>query len=246
MGRAAAGRVSEGEPAEAAPPPTLPLAAAGWGLVALVLGVVAAGAVSFVTYELLDQSDIVVVVCAQLALWSVLLLACRRVSHRRGTGDLGADYGFEVERRDLGRGVVVWALGLVSVGIALSLVPERFLGTNTELEEHFEGDVGFFAVAVIAIVGAPIVEELFFRGLLLRGLLSRLRPGWAVLGQALVFSVVHVDPLRGAGNVSVVVSTATLGLVFGWSAVRYGRLGPGMVAHAIQNSAATALVLLTE
>ena len=76
--------------------------------------------------------------------------------------------------------------------------------------------------------------------------LSRLRPGWAVLGQALVFSVVHVDPLRGAGNVSVVVSTATLGLVFGWSAVRYGRLGPGMVAHAIQNSAATALVLLTE
>jgi len=57
---------------------------------------------------------------------------------------------------------------------------------------------------------------------------------------------VHVDPLRGAGNVSVVVSTGVLGVVFGWSALRYGRLGPSMVAHAVQNSVATSIVLLTD
>jgi len=79
-------------------------------------------------------------------------------------------------------------------------------------------------LAVLVCVGSPIVEELFFRGLLLRSLLG----SFEQLGRgsacsldrvtALVFALVHFEALQFLG-------LAGFGVVLGVLAWRTGRLG---------------------
>jgi membrane protease YdiL (CAAX protease family) len=81
------------------------------------------------------------------------------------------------------------------------------------------------------------VEELFFRGLLLRSLLRRVPQGWSVGISALLFALLHLEPLQIPGLFAIGVILAVL-------ALRSGRLGPGICAHAAFNAiAVTALAL---
>lgn len=93
----------------------------------------------------------------------------------------------------------------------------------------------------LAVVGAPVFEELFFRGVLLRSLLSLLDGRGAALGTAVaiaidgvVFGLAHLGSdtwaeLPGLGAVGVVLA------VLAW---RTKRLGPSIVTHASFNLAA--------
>ncbi len=91
------------------------------------------------------------------------------------------------------------------------------------------------ALAVLA-VGAPIVEELFFRGVLLRSLLGRMATPLAILATALLFALAHFEAVQFAG-------LAAFGVVLGVLAWRTGRLAPGIAAHAAFN--ASAVISLT-
>lgn len=82
----------------------------------------------------------------------------------------------------------------------------------------------FFTIVVVA----PLMEELLFRGLILRGLLGRFRPWVAVLLSAMLFGLMHVNPWQ-------MVPTFFLGLVFGWFYLRTGSLWPCVAAHALNN-----------
>ena len=65
---------------------------------------------------------------------------------------------------------------------------------------------GLVVLAVLVCVGSPVVEELFFRGLLLRALLGKLRrlgprlgPAVSIVITALVFALVHFEALQFLG-----------------------------------------------
>jgi membrane protease YdiL (CAAX protease family) len=87
---------------------------------------------------------------------------------------------------------------------------------------------GFFVFAVLLVVGAPIVEEIFYRGLLLRSLTRYLSPTLAVVVCGLVFGAAHLNLVTLAG-------LAGFGIVLAFLANRYGRLGPGILAHSAFN-----------
>jgi len=80
-------------------------------------------------------------------------------------------------------------------------------------------------LAIVVVVGAPVVEELFFRGLVLRSLQRRFGDVWAVVGSAMLFGVAHFEPLQLPALVG-------LGVVLGVMAVYNKRLGPSIFAHA--------------
>ncbi len=86
------------------------------------------------------------------------------------------------------------------------------------------------------VVGAPIVEELFFRGLLLRSLLGRTPPPVAIVVSAVLFGLAHFEAVQFAG-------LAAFGVVLGVLAWRTGRLTPGIGAHAAFNAAAVISVV---
>jgi membrane protease YdiL (CAAX protease family) len=80
-------------------------------------------------------------------------------------------------------------------------------------------------VVVMVVVGAPLMEELFYRGLLQRSLASRYHDGLVVVGVAALFALVHFRPIEIPG-------LFVIGLVFGFAALRTGRLGMAIMIHA--------------
>ncbi|MEY4941118.1 MAG: hypothetical protein RIQ93_2853 [Verrucomicrobiota bacterium] len=84
---------------------------------------------------------------------------------------------------------------------------------------------------LLAVVVAPFTEEVFFRGILLRGFLGIWRPWAAIVMSAALFSVLHLNPAQAP------VAFA-LGLVLGWIYMRTRSLGLCMLGHALNNASA--------
>ncbi|HEY0136151.1 MAG TPA: CPBP family intramembrane glutamic endopeptidase [Nannocystis sp.] len=93
-------------------------------------------------------------------------------------------------------------------------------------------------LALSALVLAPVGEELFFRGQLMRRTWQRGGPVAAYLASALLFAAFH-------GNLQGFVVYTWLGLVFGLVYARTGRIGAAMVVHFGNNALTLAMLLLT-
>jgi uncharacterized protein len=166
----------------------------------------------------------------EAALWLGLLGAPVMASRRKGAGDLAQDFGFSFRWTDAVAGLPI------GVVCQLLLVPLIYLPLQQFISKHdLEAPVrqvtdnahgaGFIALTVVVVVGAPVVEELFFRGLVLRSLQRRFGDTWAVVGSAVLFGVAHFEPLQLPALVG-------LGVVLGIMAVSTKRLGPSIFAHA--------------
>jgi uncharacterized protein len=88
------------------------------------------------------------------------------------------------------------------------------------------------------VVGAPLAEEVFFRGFLFKGLVhSRLGTAGAILVTASVWAAIHLQyDLYGMAIIFVT------GLMFGFARARTGSIYPSVVMHALMNLLATAQV----
>jgi membrane protease YdiL (CAAX protease family) len=93
-------------------------------------------------------------------------------------------------------------------------------------------------VVVGAILMAPVIEEIFFRGFLFAGM--RTRWGWvtAAVVSSLLFAVGHMSPF-------VILPFAAVGLLFAWSYQRTGSITSSIVAHLITNVVSVGLGLAT-
>lgn len=188
-----------------------------------------------------------VVFVVQLPFWGAYLAAVVLVSQRFGTGDPKRDYGLRFRRLDL--------LG-VPIGVLLQLVfvpalyfPFRSLIDEDELSEtarqltdRATGGAGWVLLFLLVVVGAPIVEELFFRGLLLRSFQAHWSDSLALVATSVLFGSAHVQGLS-ASDLLPVPALILFGLVAGYAAQRTGRLGPSIALHAGFNF--TTVVLLT-
>ena len=86
----------------------------------------------------------------------------------------------------------------------------------------------------LAIVIAPLTEELVFRAGLFRYLRSRV-PGWAAFGvSALLFASLHVNWVTLEGLTSF-LPLAALAVMFSFAYERTGSIGTPIVAHALFN-----------
>jgi len=92
------------------------------------------------------------------------------------------------------------------------------------------------AVALVASLAAPLGEEAAFRGYVQSSLRTWLRPWPAVLLGALLFGVMHLDPVRFP-------AVLLLGVAFGWLTWRTGSLWPAVAAHAANNALGSGIAL---
>jgi CAAX protease family protein len=95
--------------------------------------------------------------------------------------------------------------------------------------------IGFGVLTVLVVVGSPVVEEVFFRGLLQGSMLGLTGPVPAVAISAIAFGLAHGEAVQ-------LLALVAFGVVLGILAQRSGRLGPGMVAHATFNAATIAVL----
>ena len=177
------------------------------------------------------------VIVAMAALWLPLLAAVAHVSRRRGSGSITADFGlWPLRPADIGVGAAIGFL-TCQVSAMIAVAVQTVLGGPATHHLRNPG-LGLFAVvALCACVGAPIVEELFCRGLLQGALTRRFGPAAAITVQALLFAAAHLNQHPGLGPmVAAMAAIGTGGAILGWLRHWSGRVGPGVVAHATLNT----------
>jgi membrane protease YdiL (CAAX protease family) len=230
---------------EAPPHDRLPLRAALGALLALGVPIVLS---RFLLRALsdLDWPVAVYVVISGVIGYGPSVAWAVHVSRTWGSGHFRQDVGMQFRIGDLGWGPLTW-LGCVFAEISVAAVVLwlniPFI-SNTTGVGHLRAERGYvITLLVLAVVVAPIVEEIVFRGVVLRGLLSKWPPAVAITAQALVFGGAHFDPVRGTGNIGLIMVLAAVGGVLGAAAYHFRRIVPTMMAHAILNAVAMAVVL---
>lgn len=163
-----------------------------------------------------------------------------------GTGHRRNDVGLIVRVRDLGWGPLTWLACFIAEAIVGSLVVSLGIPftSNTEGIADGRSDVGYIVtMVVLAVVVAPIAEEIVFRGMVMRGLLSKVSAPVAIGVQGMLFGLAHADPEWGTGNVGLVIVLSVVGVVFGMTAYLCRRITPAIIAHAILNALALGVAL---
>lgn len=84
---------------------------------------------------------------------------------------------------------------------------------------------GYLAVGI----AAPILEELIFRGIILKAYLTHYSPTKAIVFSALIFGIAHLNPWQFA-------AAFTIGLIIGWVYYYTRSIWPGIFIHFINNS----------
>jgi uncharacterized protein len=139
------------------------------------------------------------------------------------------------------------ALGIgCQIAVALGYAPFHLQRLDRPVHHLFDTAHGVTLVLLgaLTIVGAPVLEEWFFRGVLYRTLrtgLARVAPraavSLAVLASAALFGLAHGELLQFAGLLF-------LGAVLAVLVERTGRLMPSVLTHATFNSVAFAALLV--
>lgn len=105
---------------------------------------------------------------------------------------------------------------------------------NTSVATSAQG--GWQVLIILGVcIGAPIIEEIFFRGLLLKVAVEKFKPFLAVIVSSLMFGLMHVQPTIEA-SIFTVASTTIVGIGLAILRLVSKRLGPAVWAHIIFNT----------
>lgn len=122
-----------------------------------------------------------------------------------------------------------WLPGWIA-GVLREAFPWIDFGGLALLERAMTEGSLFVRATVVAgvVVGAPVVEELVFRGVIWRWF-ERAGGWWmAWLGSSLLFAAYHMDPIQA----TALLFTA---LVIGWLRAWTGSVWPGIALHFVNN-----------
>jgi membrane protease YdiL (CAAX protease family) len=134
-------------------------------------------------------------------------------------------------------GVLVYGFGSILARILEAVSGRHHVGVPSQLPGGIHGAAGWLA-AILVIGAAPVCEELFFRGLVFRGL--RRRHGFAASAaiSGVVFGLAHLQeaipgPWQGAALLVGVLTLVGVGLALIYE--RRGNLAAPIAAHAAFN-----------
>lgn len=181
-----------------------------------------------------------------LAVWVPLLGAVAAACWLHGSGSLGRDFGLRFHPLDLLWGLAIGLLARL-VASLIEIAGYGQMGTTAPtLGETVYDGWWLFGSLLAPVLLAPFIEELFFRGLLLRAVLGvtvanrngrGLSMGIAIVVSGVVFALLHV---LEAGSISAVVVVGVSTFLFGAAAASVaaltGRLGGAIVAHVTFNA----------
>jgi len=194
-----------------------------------------------------DVPTAVAVSGATALLGAAALLAVRRPA--RQSGGLERALGLDLPLwSDAGR-VLRWSLLLLLaqsavIVLARLLVPAlRDVAVDNASFLRDQGPYALVLLAVAAVLVAPVLEELLFRGVVLRGLMLRTGFWPAAVVSSTCFGALHATA-AGLDGLPIVLATGVFGLGLCVLTRRTGRLGPAIGVHSLRNALAVAVVAL--
>ena len=185
-----------------------------------------------------DSWPISLTVLSVLCLWIPFVVALVVVSRRWGQDQFSRDFKVHLRWVDLAG----LPIGIASQLLLVPLIywplqriwPDAFSSDEIEqrARELWDKAHGGWIVVLVVVValGAPIIEELVYRGLILKALQSRLNDWLALIISAAWFALIHLQPVELPGLFA-------FALVLGICFQRTGRLGMSVMAHIGFNAA---------
>ena len=180
-------------------------------------------------------------VFSQVPAWLGLMVPTAYAVWKKGNGFV-RDLGLRMTLPDVPLGLVIGVASQLLLVPAIYWVVFRFTGEQDVSEvarQITDKAVDPFSAVVLFLmvgIGAPVVEEIYFRGLTLRSAERRFGPMWALVGTSFFFAAIHLSVL-------VIPGLVVFALILGWLTQRTGRLGPAIFAH-IGFNLVTAAVLV--
>jgi len=241
-----------------------------WGMRDVVVAVVATLVISAVLGGLIlgvadvddtDDASLVTIALIQATLWVGMLGSIFLILRRRGASL--RRLGLRARWVDVPVGIVAGLLGQLVLVPLISWPWVAILGKDSDdltepacrLADKADQPLGVVLLFAITVVGAPIVEELFFRGFVQQAavaaftrnappddneaavLARRLGIACGLVLTAVLFALIHFQVLQAPALVAI-------GLVLGLLAHRSGRLGSSIVTHMAFNATTVVSLLV--
>lgn len=219
----------------------------GWLAAYAVATAIQAALISLfdITQDVASQPDWFLLAGA-LSLWAPQVVLLVVFSRRAGGGSFFDDYRLRFRPSDLW-GVPIGVLSqVVLVGAVTwpfrvwfpdTFDPARVEDRARSLYNSAQG-VWLIVLAFIVVLGAPLVEELVYRGFIQAGLQSRLHDVAAIVITAAGFAAVH-------GRVAEFPGLFSFALILGIAFHMTKRLGMPLLAHLAFNATGLAFLALT-
>lgn len=147
------------------------------------------------------------------------------------------DTGYALDSNNFGRlggwkTAVMAAVATIAASVLMDPVNAAMPPMPEELERLFESIISESPVWVSLLsvsVLAPLFEEWLCRGMILRGLLQKISPVWAMVISALCFAVIHLNPWQA-------LPAFVLGMLFAYVYYKTGSLKTTMLMHCANNT----------
>ncbi len=128
------------------------------------------------------------------------------------------------------------SLPLISAGFALAIVQiemslQRLIPVSGLMKTSFSifgNPNDLIGALLLACVAAPVVEEILFRGVILRGFLCTYRKATALILSSVLFGVVHLNPWQ-------LVPGMLLGMILGFFYLKTHSLLLCIIIHSLYN-----------
>ncbi|MCY3632572.1 MAG: CPBP family intramembrane metalloprotease [bacterium] len=164
----------------------------------------------------------------QIGLWGGFALTTLVAGTLRGTG-LRRDFGLSMKPSDVPVGLLVGVFAQIAVVWLIYAPFQQFFDFDVseaarEITDRAATGTDIAFVMLGVVVGAPIFEEIFFRGLVLRAFERKWGSAIGVLASSALFGAVHLQLLQFPALMAFGIIAAVL-------ARRYQRLGPAIWAH---------------
>jgi len=211
----------------------------GWllGQVAVILVVIAINA--FDSGIDLDDPSLEITAILQAALWVGTLGIPIWLSLVKGVS--WKEFGWEFQKNDILPGLLIGLGTQIAAGLLYLPLVLIFDGIDVseparELVDKATG-FGVFLLFLVVAIGAPLVEELFYRGLTLKAFEKKMSNRLALVLSSLVFAIAHLQLIQFP-------ALFLFGFVAGYLARKYDRLGRAVWAHVGFNTTTVVALLL--
>lgn len=195
-----------------------------------------------------DLANIVATSVAALVIVGVLVawLSTAHPSWRVAVGFPGRDRVWAEIRSGIWFGLLLYPGLVFGVGLVLSVVLGAISDEVVRTPEQVPSGLsaaGVALTAAYACVIAPLHEELFFRGVLFRGVRDRYGLGAGLLASGVGFSLIHYLDGPWQGTVLLMGVMFFNGIALAWFYERRGNLVANIVAHTMFNVIGLVLIL---
>lgn len=207
------------------------------GQVSTILAIVAIG---LIDQDIdLEDPSLEITAILQSALWigtlgiPLWLYCSKGVSWRQ--------FGWRFKRSDIFKGLLI-GLG-TQIAAGLLYLPLYVIFDDIDVSEPAKELVdkatglGVFLLFLVVVVGAPVVEEIFYRGLTLKAFEKKMGGRLALVASSLLFAVAHLQFVQFP-------ALFLFGFVAAYLARKYDRLGRAVWAHVGFNATTVIALLL--